>query len=472
MTKSFYITTPIYYINDVPHIGHSGTTIVADIVARFHRICGEEVFFLTGTDEHGTKIAQTAEKKGLPPDKFCDQVSKRFKEAWKKLNISNDFFIRTTDPRHKKIVSQLIENLYRKGDIYKSTYKGLYCIGCEKFLTDSDLINGICPLHPPESTVKQEEENWFFKLSKYTGQIIKLIENDKTNYIFPCGKRQEVLSKLKAGVHDVSISRANVKWGIPIPWDKTQTIYVWFDALINYYSAIKFLPGKEKFWPADIHLLGKEIFWFHTVMWQAMLLSAGIPLPKKTYIHSFYVIDDKKMSKSMGNMIKPKELIDKFGVDGTRYLIASSFPAENDTNISRERLKKKYNADLANGLGNLISRTASLVKKNNYLFEGKFSPSFMGNVEKNINSLAPAKALDEIWNNSKQGVSAINRLINEKKVWELRGEKFNENLNEITKLILNLAYNLKPFIPETAEKIEQIFTGKQKLTASLFPRLA
>ncbi|MBU2592154.1 MAG: methionine--tRNA ligase [Patescibacteria group bacterium] len=469
--KTFYITTPIYYVNDVPHIGHTSTTIFADIIARYHKELGKEVFFLTGTDEHGAKIAQAAEKAGLSPKEFCDSIAPRFEKIWKRLNISNEFFIRTTNPKHKKVVQELINKIYQKGDIYKSVYQGLYCIGCEKFLTESDLENGHCPLHPPEQTVEQKEENWFFKLSKYIPQLIKLIEDDDTNYIFPEGKRQEVLSKLKAGVHDISFSRANVKWGIPILWDKTQTIYVWVDALINYYSATVFLPGKEKFWPANIHLLAKEILWFHTVIWQAMLMAAGLPLPHKTFTHSFYIMDDKKMSKSLGNLIKPEEMIKLFGIDASRYLVASSLPLENDTNVSIDRFKQKYNADLANGLGNLVSRTAKLSQKNNFKLKGEFKPKFIKKAAEALNALNPPKALEVIWNESESGVSATNKLFNDKKIWELKGEKLENALEKVVANLLTIAYNLKPFMPKTSKKIEATFLKGEKLAKPLFPRI-
>ena len=471
MRKKFYITTPIYYVNDLPHIGHACTTVSADVIARFHRLIGAEVFFLTGTDEHGAKVAQAAAKKGLTPQQFCDQISPRFKKTWQKLNISNDFFIRTTNPKHEKVVGRIFKRIYQQGDLYKKIYKGLYCIGCEKFLTESDLVNGHCPLHPPEQTVEQEEENWFFKLSKYVPKIIKLIESDKTNYVFPEGKRQEVLTKLKSGIHDISFSRASVPWGIPIPWDKSQTIYVWVDALINYYSATRFLPGKEKFWPADIHLLGKEILWFHTAIWQAILMSVGLPLPKKTFIHSFYIMANKKMSKSFGNLIAVDELVKNFGVDGSRYLVASSLPVENDTNISVARFKEKYNSDLANGLGNLVSRTFKLCQKNHYFSRGKHSSSFIAGVPEAIDSFNLPTALEIIWTNDKQGIAAANKLFNQNEIWQLKGEKIKKELNNVIKIILNIAYNIKPFMPETSEKIEKIFRGQARLTVPLFPRI-
>jgi len=251
--KKFYITTPIYYINDIPHIGHTCTTIAADIIARLHRQLGENVFFLTGTDEHGQKVAECAQKEGIDAKTYCDKIAPRFQEAWKNLNISNNFFIRTTDPRHEEVVSKLLQKIHDRGDVYKAKYEGWYCVGCEKFITESELVDGHCPLHPPEKTVWKSEENWFFKLTKYVPKIIELIENPKNNYIFPEGKKAEVLAKLKSGVNDISLSRENVEWGIPLPWDKSQTVYVWFDALINYYSATQFEENKKEFWPADLH---------------------------------------------------------------------------------------------------------------------------------------------------------------------------------------------------------------------------
>ncbi len=471
MQSNFYITTPIYYVNDVPHIGHTCTTIAADIVARYHRIKKENVFFLTGTDEHGLKVSKAAQKKDMSPKEFCDQISPRFEQVWKNLNISNDYFIRTTDKRHKKVVSQIIQKIYDQGDLYKDTYQGLYCIGCEKFLTESDLENGCCPIHPPDQTIKQKEENWFFRLSKYAPKIINLIENEETNYIFPLGKRNEILAKLKSGVHDISFSRANVEWGIPIPWDKSQTIYVWVDALINYYSSTQFLKNKDKFWPANVHVLGKEIIWFHTVIWQSMLLSAGLPLPKKTFVHSFYIMKERKMSKSLGNLINPQQLIDKFGVDGSRYLIAASFPNRNDTNISISRYTKKYNAELANGLGNLVSRTAKLAEKNGFDFNQKIENKFFRGLEKTINNFNFSAGLDIIANKSSQGISATNQYFTQKKIWELKGKEQKEKLNKIINNLHQIAFNLKPFMPQTAEKISQTFTGKITAPKPLFPRV-
>lgn len=452
----FYITTPIYYINDVPHIGHTCTTVAADIIARLHRQLGDSVFFLTGTDEHGQKVAEVAEKQGLNPKDYCDKIAPIFENAWKQLNITNDFFIRTTDPRHEKIVTEVLQKIYDRGDIYKDKYEGYYCIGCESFLTESELVDKHCPIHPPEKIEWRSEENWFFKLSKYVPQIIELIENEKTNYIFPGGKKSEILSKLKAGVRDVSISRENVKWGVTAPWDKSHTIYVWIDALINYYSATQFVEDKEDFWPANLHLLGKEILWFHTVIWQAMLLSAGIELPIKTFTHSFYMIDGQKMSKSLGNVISPGQLVDFFGVDGARYLIARSFPNENDSDVGIERFKERYNADLANNFGNLISRVSKLsggfekIKKDINLDE-KFV--------KLIDETKFDEAIQMVFD---KWIDKSNILLNEKTPWKLETDSPERKavLDECIANIQKAVVHLLPIMPGLGEE-----------KAILFPRI-
>ncbi|MFA5532772.1 MAG: methionine--tRNA ligase [Candidatus Shapirobacteria bacterium] len=466
--KKFYITTPIYYINDVPHIGHTCTTVAVDIIARLHRQLGEEVFFLTGTDEHGQKVAESAAKENLTPIEYCDKISPRFEEAWKKLNISFDFFIRTTNPKHKKVVQEMLQKIYDNGDVYKDKYEGWYCIGCEKFLTETDLVDNHCPLHPAEKTVWKSEENWFFKLSKYVPQLIDLIENEKTNYIFPNGKKAEILAKLKAGVNDISLSRENVEWGIEVPWDNKQTFYVWFDALINYYSATQFVENKKEFWPADIHLLGKEILWFHTVIWQAMLLSAKIELPKKTYTHSFYMIDGQKMSKSIGNVISPQQLVDLFGVDGSRYLIARSFPTENDSDVGIERFREKYNADLANNLGNLVSRVTKLaqgleVKKEEIEIDKKYIEL--------IDNCRFDEAIGLVF---EKFIDISNTKLNEIAPWKLEktDTKRIEVLNYCINNLKQASLHLKAIMPEVVEKIEKCLENKVKLLDSgLFPRI-
>ncbi|HPT65692.1 MAG TPA: methionine--tRNA ligase [Candidatus Woesebacteria bacterium] len=466
--KKFFVTTPIYYINDIPHIGHTCTTVAADVVARLHRAKGEDVFFLTGTDEHGQKVAETAKKEGLEVKEYCDKISPRFEEAWKNLDISFDFFIRTTDPRHEKIVAEVLQKIYDKSDVYKAKYEGLYCIGCEKFLTETELVDGHCGLHPKEKTVFKSEENWFFKLSKYVPKIIELIENEETNYIFPDGKKAEILAKLKSGVKDISISRENVEWGIPTPWDKNQTVYVWFDALINYYSATQFLDDKNDFWPADLHLLGKEILWFHTVIWQAMLLSAGISLPKKTYVHSFYMIDGQKMSKSLGNVISPQQLVDLFGTEGSKYLIARSFPTERDSDVGIDRFKEKFNADLANNLGNLVSRVAKLAEGQK-IEEEKIN--FDDEFENLINDLKLDEAFALVF---EKWIDSSNLKLNQTTPWKL--EKENPEriavLNECIKNIQSAAFHLQILMPKVAQKIENCFKNEVKtLGEPLFPRI-
>jgi len=473
--KNFFITTPIYYINDVPHIGHTCTTVVADIMARTHRQLGENVFFLTGTDEHGQKVAESAKEQNLSPAEYCDKITPRFEEAWKNLNISYDYFIRTTNKEHEKVVQELLQKIYDKGDVYKSKYEGWYCVGCEKFLTETELTNKHCPLHPAEKTVWKSEENWFFKLSKYIPKIIELIENPETNYIFPEGKRSEILSKLKAGVRDISLSRENVEWGIATPWDKTQTVYVWFDALINYYSATQFVENKKEFWPANIHLLGKEILWFHTVIWQAMLLSAEIELPKKTYTHSFYMVDGQKMSKSLGNVISPQQLIDLFGIDGTRYLIARSFPTENDSDVGIDRFKEKYNADLANNLGNLVSRVTKLAE---WLATKPFpNPSLdrAGRLDEDFVKLIDSCRFDEaIGLVFEKYIDSSNTKLNEVAPWKLEKDdpKRIEVLNYCINNLQQAALHLKSIMPEVTKKIENCLENNVKLLDSpLFPRI-
>jgi len=464
--KKFYITTPIYYINDIPHIGHTCTTVAADIIARLHRQLGDEVFFLTGTDEHGQKVAECAEKEGLDPKTYCDKIAPTFINAWKELNISNDFFIRTTDPRHEKIVGELLQRIYDKGDVYKAKYEGWCCIGCEKFLTETDMVDGHCPLHPPEKTVQKSEENWFFKLSKYAPQLIKLIENN--NYIFPEGKRSEVLAKLKAGLNDISLSRENVSWGIPLPWDKNQTAYVWFDALINYYSATQFLENKSEFWPANLHLLGKEILWFHTVIWQAMLLSAEIELPVKTYTHSFYMIDGQKMSKSLGNVISPGQLRELFGVDAARYLIARSFPTDNDSDVGIDRFKEKYNADLANNLGNLVSRVCKLgeglnVDNNELPIEEEY--------KKLIDNLKFDEAIGWVF---EKYIDKSNNRLNEVTPWKLEANDPARVavLRECAQNLKTAATHLLSIMPEISKRILDQLDGEIKtLESGLFPRI-
>jgi len=471
MNKKFYVTTPIYYVNDVPHIGHAYTTIAADVLARYYRVLGKKVFFLTGTDEHGAKVAEAASKERKKPKQFCDKVVARFVNSWKKLNISNDYFIRTTDPRHEKTVQKLLQKVHDNGYIYSGTYEGLYCVGCEKFLTETDLVDGKCPLHPNRKPARQKEKNYFFKLSDFRERLIKAIEDekDKNHYkILPQERKNEILGKLKQSLDDVSISRAKVEWGIPIPWDKDQTIYVWIEALLNYYTSTQFLKNKEGFWPPDLHLVGKDILWFHAVIWEALLLATGLSLPKTVFAHGFFTVNGQKISKSLGNVISPDDLIKNFGVDGARYLMLSEFPFGTDGDISLEKFKVRYNADLANGLGNLVARVAKLCDNSGFSFKPS-KPSLCKRYQKYIEDYRFEKSLGRVW----QFISQADRKINKEEVWKQKDKELEKSLKPLVASIRRIAYHLKPFLPETAEKIEKQFARpKIKSEKPLFPRLS
>lgn len=406
MTKPYYITTPIYYVNDRPHIGHSYTTVAADLLARFQRLNGREAFFLTGTDEHGNKIAEAAEAKGIEPQKFCDEVVEHFKDAWKALNVDYSYFIRTTDARHEKAVQKVLVILHKakteEGQpvIYPDTYEGLYCTGCEKFLTEKDLVDGLCPHHrkPPQ---KVKEKNYFFRLTHYLPKIKSLIEKNEL-VILPEERRREVLGLIDQELNDFSLSREKVKWGIPLPFDSSQVAYVWVDALFNYVSGIGYGDNEKEFkkwwYDAEVsHLMAKDILKFHCLYWPAMLMAAGLPLPQTMFLHGFFTVDGEKMSKSLGNMIDPNEMVEEFGADATRYLLLTQYPFGADGDIQRGRFSQKYNSDLANDLGNLVSRVAKMIKAN---FDWKL-PEPNKNIE-DLEALVseaedlPDKALDHI----------------------------------------------------------------------------
>lgn len=451
--EKFYITTPIYYVNDVATIGHAYTNIIGDIITRWNKSQGKNTFYLTGLDENSQLTVDAAKKSGIKDiKKYTDDMSKKWKTVWEKLNISNDDFIRTTEPRHKKVVEKFFKKVYDKGDIYKGNYEGLYCDGCEAFYLEKDLVNGKCPYHKKEPK-KITEENYFFKLTKYSNQVLNHIQKNP-NFILPKSRRNEVISFIKGGLKDTSISRPNVEWGIPLPTDKKHHFWVWFDALVNYIS------GAEKQWPAELHLLAKDILRFHCILWPAMLISAGYELPKTLFVHGFLTINGRKMGKSLGNAIDPLKLSEKYGVDQLRYFLAREIPFGQDGDFSEEALKNRINNELANELGNLISRTLTLSKK-----EIKKQPLELKFDIKKIKTLMEeyklTEGLNEIW----RFVQETNKYINKKEPWKLQGKELEKTLYNCLESIRKVSILLWPFIPETCEKIQSLLNIKdQNLT--------
>ncbi|MDR1122932.1 MAG: methionine--tRNA ligase [Endomicrobium sp.] len=467
----FYITTPIYYVNDIPHIGHSYTTIVADIVARWKRLNSFDVYFLTGTDEHGAKIAEVAKAKGKKPQEFCDEMSAKFRATWKLLNISNDGFIRTTEYRHFIAVENIVQILFDKGLIFKKKYGGMYCIGCEKFFAKKDLDkNGHCPFHKTKP-ILQSEENYFFKLSFFKDALLERITDvNHKEYIniLPEERKNEIVGKLKLGLEDVSFSRSTIEWGIPLFFDKSQTVYVWADALINYITAVGYPSDETKFknyWPADVHLMAKDILWFHSVVWPAILMGAQLPLPKTIYSHGFFTLNGNKMSKSLGNVISPQKLVENYGVDATRYLVVTLIPFGHDGDISWQGLTLKYNTDLANNLGNLISRTLKVAEKNFNLKapQAVLNLDFVKNVEKklkesfayNMDNFQLHKAVE----NLQSAITLVNIQIEVDAPWKLAKtdkSKLAMCIFSYLQAIDIIAMYLLSFMPSLAERIWQI----------------
>jgi len=486
MKNKILITTPIYYVNDKPHIGHAYTTLVADVLTRFFRAQGKDVFFLTGTDEHGAKVAEAAEKAGETPQEICDKNSEFFKLAWEKLGIKYNYFIRTTEKNHEKTVIDFLNELKEKDVVYEKEYEGLYCVACEKFLTEKDLLNNLCPDHKTEPK-KISEKNYFFKLNSYLDKVEDLIVEDKLN-IGPENAKKEVLGLFKQRLDDFSISRQKekVKWGIGLPFDKNQTVYVWVDALLNYYTGDGTKEFKE-YWEKGkvIHLLGKDILKFHTIFWPAMLLAAGKNLPKREFIHGFFTINGQKISKTLGNVIDPIEIVNKFGMDAARYILLSQFPFGQDGDVQESRFVEKYNADLANGLGNLTARILKLAEISNFKFQisnkkdkeiEKKVKETKENYEKDMQNFRLYEALEKIW----KLISFCDEYIEKNKPWKLVKTQDSvptgRQAKLITQVLSNLLYCLSeiadlilPFLPETSEKIkEQIKTGKTEI---LFPRI-
>lgn len=481
--KKFFITTAIGYINAPPHIGHALEYVQTDVLARYHRLLGERVFFLTGTDEHGSKALTTAKKEGKSPQKLADENAEKFRKLDQVLEISYDFFIRTTDQKiHWPGVVKLWKKLEEKGDIYKAKYKGFYCVGCEEFKVKKDLIDGKCPIHEEKVEVL-EEENYFFRLLKYKDKVKEIIETDRLK-IIPKSRKKEILNIIAEESQDLSFSRPTKKlpWGIPVPRDKSHIIYVWGDALANYLTGAGFGWDEKKFsdlWPADIHLIGKDILRFHAFYWPAMLLSARLPLPETIFVHGFVTSSGKKMSKSLGNVIDPFGLIEKFGPDALRYFLLKEIPPSDDGDITTAQFENIYNGDLANGLGNLTSRVSALCEKSKLSFVSpKIKTSQAQLFRKNkishfLEEFSFNDALRFIW----QRISEVDKKINEEKPWEhLEGkhdeEKVKKVLQDLVDDVREIASYLGPFLPQTAIAIQKQFMGpKIKQGKALFPRL-
>jgi len=527
MKKKFYVTTTIPYANAAPHIGFALEIIQADVLARWNKQKGKDVFFLTGTDEHGTKNYQTAKNQGFGAQKFVDKNSAFFKKLTKVLNISNDYFIKTTDKKvHWPGVVKMWKLLEKKGDIYKKSYTGNYCSGCERFVTDKDLVEGKCPNHPTKEIENISEENYFFRLSKYSDKIEKLIESDKLK-ISPKKWKNNFLGLVREGLQDVSFSRSkeHLPWGIPVPGDDGQVMYVWCDALTNYLTGIGY-PNKkfEKFWPADVHVVGKDMLRFHTGIWPGMLLSAGLSLPKEVIVHGFLTVAGRKMSKSVGNVVSPLELSKKYSADSIRYVLLRATPFGDDGDFSEKALIDRHNNELANKLGNLVSRVSGLIEKfgveefenkiplppewEKLIKEGKaeievsedpevkdksihilkikgqrdikrgepfplivsehlglFYKATKLLVEKHLDNYEFDKALNEIF----KFIDHCNWYIQIRKLWETKNKK---NLFELKESILKIAELLWPFIPESSEKIKKQFSAKKiKKNQILFKKI-
>jgi methionyl-tRNA synthetase len=463
--SSFYLTTPIYYVNSTPHIGHAYTTIAADVLARHHKQRGEETFLLTGTDEHASKVYRVAEEQGLDPKTYVDQIAESWKELPRLVGAEPDFFIRTTDEGHKRFVQEFIQRIYDNGYIYQDVYSGLYCVGCEAFKTEDELVDGKCPEH---GTVPEriEETNYFFKLSAFQQPLIDLYDS-RPDFVLPRFRYNEARSFIEGGLQDFSLSRAGQPWGVPIPWDESQVVYVWVDALINYLSALTYArPGedlRETFWPEARHLLAKDILRFHCVFWPALLIAAGYDVPKQLFVHGYLLLDDRKISKSVGNVIDPLDLVEVYGSDAVRFWSVRAVSFGQDGNVTIDSLHERYERELANDLGNLVSRTTAMIARYR---DGRITvvpgESNLSEAIAAVQREVPARldifdltgAIDVIWDL----VRGLNRHVEQTKPWELA--KDQARADELTRVLYELADGLRvaavalsAYLPRTAPQI-------------------
>ncbi len=463
---SFYVTTPIYYVNAAPHLGHAYTTIAADVMARHHRQRGEEVFFLTGTDEHGEPVADAAHALGIGPQELADRNAERFKALAPQLGASNDFFIRTTDPEHEQVVKQVLSRVCENGFVYEGTYEGWYCPRCADFKAENEIDEGNrCPIHHIELT-REQEENYFFKLSAFQDQLERLYAEHE-DFVVPRSRYNEALSFIRSGLRDVPLTRHKLSWGVQVPWDPEHVFYVWFDALLNYYSALSYARAGEdltgELWPASYHLIGKDILRFHAIYWPALLMAAEIELPEHVFVHGFLLMDGEKMSKSLGNVLDPFAVIDRFGADALRFYLLREVPFGQDGSVSTASFELRYEGELANELGNLASRTIGMLNRyrDGVVSAGELDPALAADfdglrerVAARIDAGELTLALDEIW----QRVKRMNRYVEEQAPWKLAKE--DERAGELDRVLRTLAEGLRavtvllwPYLPSSAERL-------------------
>ncbi len=477
----FYVTTPIYYVNSTPHIGHAYTTIAADILARHHRQRGDETWFLTGVDEHADKVARVAAEQGLDPRAYTDRIVAAWQELPRRLNATNDFFIRTSDDGHKRFVQDFLQRIRDNGrdDIYQDVYAGLYCVGCEAFKTPEELVDGKCPDHGTEPEWI-EERNWFFRLSAYQDALLQIYD-EQPDFVLPSFRYNEARSFIEGGLRDFSISRATQTWGVPIPWDPDQVAYVWADALVNYRSALSYAPGTdlERFWPAT-HLLAKDILRFHCVYWPALLLAAGYERPRQLFVHGYLNIDDQKISKSLGNAIDPLGLIDVYGSDAVRFWCARQVSFGQDGTVTLDSFRERYERELANDLGNLVSRTTAMIARyrDGRLAQtpgpGAFdADALRAALVERLDGFDITGALEDVWH----AVRALNQHVEASAPWSLakdpaRASDLDAVLYDLADGIVAVAVALAPYLPETAPRILAAFAQPAELSLDRVRRLA